>query len=60
MEKMSGLITREKEFQDGSAHVHVQIKCAVDEFELFDASIQQPLKLIEQGGQGNLPYRDVE
>ena len=38
----------------------VEIERAVNELELFHAAIQQPLQLFEQGGQGNLPHRNVE
>ena len=38
MEKMPGLITLEKEFEDRFAHVHVEVESAIHELELPDSS----------------------
>ena len=60
MKEMAGPIALEEEFEDGLADGDVEVERAVNELELFHAAIEQPLQLLEQGGQGNLPHRDVE
>ncbi len=60
MEKMAGLIAREKEFENGSAGGDVEIERAVNELELFQAAIQKLLHLAEEFLQRHLPHWNVE
>ena len=60
MEEIAGLMAREEKFKDGFADADVEIEREVNEFELFHATIQQPLQLFEHGRHRDLPHRDAE
>src|SRR5437879_13293418 len=48
MEKMPRLIAFEKEIQNRAAYVHIEIECAVHEFELFHTAVEQPLQMLQE------------
>jgi len=60
MEEMAGLITREKEFEDGLAPAGVEIERAVNELELFQSTDPKLLHLAEKFLQRRLPDGNVE
>jgi len=50
----------ETEFKNSLADREIQVEGAVNKFELPGSAVEQPLQLLEQDGQGNLPHGDVE
>jgi len=59
MEEMAGLITVQKEFEDGLADVHVKIERAVHELETVSRRDPAAAAMFEQAGRGPvaLEYR---
>ena len=60
MKKMPRLVAFEKEIQNRAAHVHIEIESAVNEFELFHTAVEQPLQMLQEGGQGSQAHGDVQ
>ena len=60
MEEVSGLVTRKEEFENCLADGDIQVERAIHKFELFHAAVEQPLQVLEQRRQWNLPDRNVE
>src|ERR1051325_8718178 len=60
VKEMTGLIPFEKEFKNGFADGDVQIESAIDEFEMFDATVEKALQGLEQAREGNLTDWNVQ
>lgn len=50
MDEQPGMVAIEKELQNRSADIEVQIERAVNEFELLDAAVDQALQVLQQSG----------
>ena len=60
MEEVAGLPAGKEEFENGAADVDVQVERAVDELEMFHASLQKAVQMREEIRERRLADRNIE
>ena len=60
MDEKSGTKACQEKLKDRFSDVDIEIKSAVNEFELADTPVKQPLHFVKERFEGGIPYRYIQ